>query len=50
MAQRPGSAGPQAKSTMPSGYEDPKSQFEKRVTIETKKARELFNAVEKGRA
>ena len=35
---------------MPTGYDDPKAQFEKRVANETKKAKELLNAVEKGRA
>ena len=56
MAQRPGSSSgggggaPVAKSTMPTGYEDPKTQFDKRAATETKKAREILNAVEKGRA
>ena len=50
MAQRPIAGAPAAKSTMPTGYEDPKSQFDKRAATETKKAKELLNAVEKGRA
>ena len=52
MSQRPGSASgaPVAKSTMPTGYEDPKSQFDKRAATETKKAKDLLNAIERGRA
>ena len=50
--QRAASAGapPIAKSSMPTGYDDPKSQFDKRVAAEAKKVKELLNAVEKGRA
>ncbi len=50
MAQRPGSGQGASKSTLPTGYEDPKTQFDKRVAIETKKVNELLNQVEKGRA
>ena len=52
MAQRPASSGGSsgARSTLPSGYDDPKGQFDKRAALETKKIKELLNAVEKGRA
>jgi len=52
MAQRPASSGGStgARSTLPSGYDDPKAQFDKRAALETKKIKELLNAVEKGRA
>ena len=52
MAQRPASSGGStgARSTLPSGYDDPKGQFDKRAALETKKIKELLNAVEKGRS
>ena len=50
MAQRPVSGSAATKSNLPSGYEDPNSQFDKRVALETKKVRELLNAVDNGRA
>ena len=48
MAQRAASAGGVSRSSMPNGYADPK-QFDKRVTTETKKVKELLAAIEKGR-
>ena len=50
MAQRSSSHGAAPRSTCPSGYEDPKSQFDKRVTLESKKIKEVLTAVDKGRA
>ena len=46
--QRAASAGA-LKTTMPSGYDDPKSQFDKRVATETKKVKELLAHLDKGR-
>ena len=42
MEKRPGS-GQGSKSTMQSGYEDPKTQFDKRVTQETNKVKALLD-------
>ena len=49
MAQRAASAGGVSRSSMPSGYDDPK-QFDKRVVTETKKVKELLAAIDKGRS
>lgn len=50
MAQRSSSQGAAPRSTCPSGYDDPKSLFDKRVTLESKKIKEVLTAVDKGRA
>ena len=47
MAQRSASAGAVPRLTMQSGYDDPKTQFDKRAANEIKKVKELLNAVDK---
>ena len=49
MAQRAQSAGAQAKSAFPLGYDDPKV-FDKRVAVEIKKVKDLLAACERGKA